>query len=164
MLLIHGYPGQVKVLILDAPQKMLDERRALGLGRDEMWDGVLHMVPPPVAPHQRLSSRLHVVLAPPASARGLEASMDTGLFQSEIEYRVPDQMFYRPEQASQRGAEGAELVVEVRSPGDETYEKMDFPVGRAGGACAVSASLQHATLQARRGTDASGAARHANRE
>jgi Uma2 family endonuclease len=116
----------VKVLILDAPQKMLDERRALGLdGRDEMWDGVLHMVPPPSGPHQRLSSRLHVVLAPPASARGLEASMDTGLFQSEIEYRVPDQMFYRPEQASQRGAEGAELVVEVRSPGDETYEKMD---------------------------------------
>ncbi len=117
----------MKVLILDAPQKMLDERRALGLdGRDEMWDGVLHMVPPPSGHHQRLSSRLHVVLAPLAYARGLEASMETGLFQSEIEYRVPDQTYYRPEHASDRGAEGAELVVEVRSAGDETYEKMDF--------------------------------------
>jgi hypothetical protein len=34
--------------MLDAPQAMLDERRRPGHDvRDEMWDGVLHMVPPP---------------------------------------------------------------------------------------------------------------------
>ena len=31
-----------------------------------------------------------------------------------------------PEHESERGAEGAELVVEIRSAGDETYEKIDF--------------------------------------
>jgi hypothetical protein len=34
--------------MLEVPQAMLDERQRLGLdGRDEMWDGELHMVPPP---------------------------------------------------------------------------------------------------------------------
>ena len=38
----------MRVLMLEAPQAMLDERRRLGHAvRDEMWDGVLHMVPPP---------------------------------------------------------------------------------------------------------------------
>jgi len=113
--------------MLEAPQAMLDERRRLGLdGRDEMWDGVLHMVPPAGGPHQRLSSRLFRVLAPLAEARGLECSMETGLFRADDDYRVPDQVYYRPAHASERGAEGAELVVEVRSPNDETYRKLAF--------------------------------------
>jgi hypothetical protein len=38
----------VRVLFIEAPQAMLDERRRLGLDRrDEMWDGVLHVVPLP---------------------------------------------------------------------------------------------------------------------
>ncbi len=39
---------------------------------------------------------------------------------------MPDQLYCRPEHESERGAEGAELVVEIRSAGDETYEKIDF--------------------------------------
>lgn len=113
--------------MLDAPQAMLDERRRLGQdGRDEMWDGVLHMVPPPGGPHQRLSTRLLLVLGPLAERRGLVPHMETGLFRAAEDYRVPDQLYCRPEQASERGAEGAELVVEIRSPRDETYEKLDF--------------------------------------
>jgi Uma2 family endonuclease len=117
----------MKVLMLDAPQAMLDERRRLGLdGRDEMWDGVLHMVPPAGGAHQLLSSRFFLVVGPLADRRGLVPLMETGLFGSADDYRVPDQLYCRPEHFSERGAEGAEVVVEVRSPGDETYDKIEF--------------------------------------
>lgn len=110
-----------------AAEAMLVERRRLGLdGRDEMWDGVLHVVPPPGGPHQRLSTELMVVLHPLAKARGLQPMMETGLYGSTKNFRVPDQLYCRPEQVSERGAEGAELVVEIRSPGDETYDKLSY--------------------------------------
>jgi Uma2 family endonuclease len=38
---------------------------------------------------------------------------------------LPDQAYYRPEHQSNRGAECAELVVEIRSK-DETYDKIGF--------------------------------------
>lgn len=113
--------------MLEAPESMLDERRRLGLdGRDEMWDGVLHMAPPPGGPHQRTGAKLLAVLLPLAERRGLHTHYEAGLFRTEQDYRVPDQLYCRPESRSERGAEGAELVVEIRSPGDETYEKIDF--------------------------------------
>ncbi len=121
------YPGVVDVLILDAPQAMLDERRALGLDkRDEMWDGVVHMVPPAKDAHQGLSLEFVAVALPIAKERGLISRMQTGLFDSDSNFRVPDQLYRRPDQGSERGAEGAELVVEVRSPNDETYRKMPY--------------------------------------
>lgn len=117
----------MRAVLLDVPKSMLDERRRLGLdGRDEMWDGELHMVPPAGGPHQRLNSDLFLVLGPLAKRRGLLPFIETGLFAVADDYRVPDQLHCRPEQCSERGAEGAELVVEVRSPDDETYAKLDF--------------------------------------
>lgn len=117
----------VKVLMLDAPQSMLDERHRLGLdGRDEMWDGVLHMVPPPSGPHQRLSGDFYAALYARARALGLVPHFETGLFHVTDDFRIPDQLYCRPEHLSERGAEGAELVVEVRSPRDETYDKIPF--------------------------------------
>ena len=53
-------------------------------------------------------------------------SYETGLFRSADYYRVPDLVFCRAEHVSDRGAEGADLVVALRSPGDETYAKLDF--------------------------------------
>jgi Uma2 family endonuclease len=117
----------MKVLLLDTPHAMLEERRRLGLdGRDEMWDGVLHVVPPPGGPHQRLCTDFVIVVGPVARRCGLVPHVETGLFGSEDDYRVPDLLFARPEHLSERGVEGAELVVEVRSPRDETYQKLDF--------------------------------------
>lgn len=117
--------------MLEIPQKMLDERRRHGLDvRDEMWDGVLHVVPPPGGPHQRLSTRLTMTLGPLADAHGLVPHMETGLFREADDYRVPDHLYCRPEQTSDRGAEGAALVVEIRSTGDETYDKLDFYAAR----------------------------------
>jgi Uma2 family endonuclease len=117
----------MRVLMLDAPRWLLDQRRRLGQDvRDEMWDGVLHMVPPPSDAHQEFAIRLLFVTAPIAEARGLVSRYETGLFRADEDYRVPDQLYCRPEQRSDRGAEGAELVVEILSPRDETYNKIDF--------------------------------------
>jgi Uma2 family endonuclease len=117
----------VRVMWMDAPEALLDERRRRGLDvRDEMWDGVLHVVPPPGGPHQGLSSEFFLVAGAIAKRRGLVPRMETGLFRAADDYRVPDQLYCRPEHLSDRGAEGAELVVEVRSPDDETYRKLPF--------------------------------------
>jgi Uma2 family endonuclease len=117
----------MRVLMIDAPQAMLDERRRLGQDkRDEMWDGVLHMVPPAGGPHQRLGARFLAAVTPLADKRGLVPHYETGLFQSDDNYRVPDLSFAREEHLSERGLEGADLVAEIRSANDQTYEKLDF--------------------------------------
>lgn len=117
----------MQALFVQAPEAVLAERRRLGLdGRDEMWDGVLHVVPPAGGRHQRLGSRLLLLLTPRADAAGLVMSYETGLFRADDDYRVPDLLVCSAQAASERGAEGAELVVEIRSPGDETYAKLPF--------------------------------------
>jgi Uma2 family endonuclease len=116
--------------MLEVPQALLEERRARGADRwDEMWEGELHMVPPPSEQHQALGTKLVRALAPLAEARGLEARYETGLFRPDVEndYKVPDQLYARPEFRSERGFEGrASLVVEILSPNDETYAKLDW--------------------------------------
>jgi Uma2 family endonuclease len=112
-------------------EQLLLQRTALGLDhRDEMWEGVLHMVPPAGGPHQLLAGRLLVALAPSTEHVGLFAAGETGLFdpaQPDARWRVPDLVVARPEQWTERGVEGpAALVVEVRSPGDESFAKLPF--------------------------------------
>ena len=54
----------MSVLVLDENQigAVLEDRRKRGADRwDEMWDGVLHMVPPPGSAHQSLTSFLNRV-------------------------------------------------------------------------------------------------------
>ena len=42
------YDAFMRAVMLDVPESLLDERRRLGLDVfDEVWEGVLHMVPPP---------------------------------------------------------------------------------------------------------------------
>lgn len=115
-------------LLLDVPDDLLAERRRLGIDRwDEMWEGVLHLVPPPSGWHQEFGTELVVTLTPVAKARGLRLSYETGLFHSDRSYRTPDLVVSLPVQRTARGVEGgAELVVELLSPGDETYEKLPF--------------------------------------
>ena len=107
------------------PESLLAERRSRGLDRrHELWNGVLHMVPPPGDAHQGLSTELVMLLGPLAKRRGLVPRVGTGLFRSSDDYRVPDQLYRRPEDGSARGADGAELVVEILSPQDETLAKL----------------------------------------
>jgi Uma2 family endonuclease len=95
-----------------------------------MWEGELHMVPPPSDEHQALGAELFLVLGPLAKSRGLLPRYDpTGLFRpgADDDWRIPDQQYARPEVVSPRGIEGAaSLVVEILSPHDETYRKLDW--------------------------------------
>lgn len=118
----------MRAVLVEVPDSLLDERRRLGLDVfDEVWEGVLHMVPAPGGPHQRLGTCLSRAIGPAADRRGLLISYETGLYAAVDDYRVPDLAVYRPEQASDRGIDAsAELVVELRSPGDESYDKLDW--------------------------------------
>jgi hypothetical protein len=120
----------MKVVMLEAPEELLEERRRKGHDRhDEMWEGVLHMVPPPSGPHQRFGSKLFVTLEPIATRLGLVATYETGLFRpgsGESDYRQPDLLVTRPEHRTKAGAEGAEVVFEYLSPNDESREKLGF--------------------------------------
>lgn len=123
----------MKAVLLDVPDTLLDERRAKGLDKmDEMWDGVVHMVPPAGSDHGGVGSDLFLVLGPVARARGLRPFTDgMGMFRTAKDYRVPDLQFVRPELITPRGVEGpADLLVEIRSPRDETYEKIDWYAAR----------------------------------
>lgn len=120
----------MKAVLLEVPEAMLEERRRLGHDRfDEMWNGVLHMVPPPSFGHQRRGTSLIALLDRLGREAGLIALYEAGLFRPgrHDDYRQPDNLLVRPEDASARGVEGrAELVVEIRSPNDEAYEKLPF--------------------------------------
>lgn len=118
----------MRAVMVNVPEALLAERRRLGADRwDEVWEGVLHMVPPPSAAYQRLSAKLLAILVPVAEAQGLVPLVEAGLYRGDDDYRVPDQVYARPDQVSDRGVEGAApLVVEILSPGDETYEKLEW--------------------------------------
>lgn len=117
-------------LVMDPAPAEIDElierRRRLGLDhRDEIWDGVYRINPPPSHEHQAILQRLVVLLDGLARDAGLEPLVqEFGLGSSE-EYRVPDGGLHRP------GATGvwhatAALVIEIVSPGDDTWDKLPF--------------------------------------
>ncbi len=119
------------VVVLDPDEDLIAERQRLGLDRrDEVWEGRYHMVPPTSEEHQRLGTNLLLILAPVAQAQGILYRYETGVFDPAAfpaSYCVPDHVAFRPDCRSTRGVEGrAELVVEFRSPGDETFQKLAF--------------------------------------
>ncbi len=115
-------------LLLDVPATMLAERRRLGIDvRDEMWEGVLHMVPQPGTLHMGFGRDLLLALAPLVRARGLEIFYETSMFGRADDHRVPDLTIVVPEQVSARGIEGkAQVVIEILSPNDESRDKLPW--------------------------------------
>jgi Uma2 family endonuclease len=121
----------MRALLLEPDPKWLEERRRLGHDRfDEVWDGVLHVVPSPTATHQRFERALERVLTPLIEPLGLEIFHNFDLLDREApesNYRQPDLSIVSPSDVRERGIDGyAELVVEIRSPNDESYEKLPF--------------------------------------
>jgi Uma2 family endonuclease len=113
-------------------QALLERRRRSGLDRlDEVWEGVLHMIPAPGHAHARIAQQLAEVLGPLARAGGLEATMhEFNLGESEHDFRVPDGGLHRPG-AAEMWHPSAALVVEIVSPGDEAWEKLPFYAAHA---------------------------------
>src|SRR3954464_5028237 len=126
----------MRAVIVHLREEELADRRAKGLdGRDEMWEGVLHMTPAPSVEHQRILARLIEFLGPilreagrGTLAPGINVFRDMG---TTSDYRIPDLTFVRAGREHVvhddgiRG-EGPDAVIEIRSPEDETYEKLPF--------------------------------------
>jgi Uma2 family endonuclease len=121
----------MRTLVLDSStaglEELLERRRRSGLDRlDEVWAGVLHMIPAPSLAHARIAQQLAELLGPVARASGLESAMhEFNLGASEKDFRVPDGALHRPD-ATGTWLPTAVLVVEIVSPGDETWEKLPF--------------------------------------
>jgi Uma2 family endonuclease len=110
-------------------------RKRTGADRwDEMWDGVLHMPPPPTLDHQDFVGSLETYLrlrwAPGRRAKVYHQAAVAPAGGWPNNYRVPDLvLLLLPRFAIRRREylEGApDVVVEIHSPGDEAYEKLPF--------------------------------------
>ena len=127
----------MKAVVLELPDHWLAEReRTPGAHRDEVWDGVLHMAPAPNNLHQDFAYQLYAFLlvhwARPTGGQvyGEVNLAPPGEADWRRNYRIPDltlltrDRFGINRQSHFAGAPAA--VVEVRSPGDETGEKLAF--------------------------------------
>jgi Uma2 family endonuclease len=126
----------MKAVIAHVSEEELARRRLTGIDRfDEMWEGVLHMAPAPTYEHQRIVGDLLIFLGPLClkHARGV-LTHQLNVFNeasAEPDYRIPDLTFVaagREHILAPDGTRGGgpDAVIEVRSPYDETYEKLPF--------------------------------------
>jgi Uma2 family endonuclease len=129
----------MKAVVLQVSEEDLARRRKLGLDRrDEMWEGVLHIAPAPSYEHQRMLDELTLFLGA-LLKRTKRGTLRSGInvFSDKVpvpDYRIPDHTFVA---AGREGiiapdgirGGGPDAVIEVRSPEDESYEKMSFFAG-----------------------------------
>ena len=107
-------------------EALLARRRQLGQDLfDEVWEGVLHMNPAPSGRHARIEAQLLAMLQAPAADTRLTVVGHFNLGSDEHDYRVPDGGLHR-DFADRVFYPTAALVIEIVSPGDETWEKLDF--------------------------------------
>ncbi|MGH9076625.1 MAG: Uma2 family endonuclease [Acidimicrobiales bacterium] len=105
--------------------RLLEQRRRWGADtHDEVWEGVLHMAPAPRRRHANLQAQLLEALGPLARAGGLTAVGECNLGEPG-DCRVPDASLHRPGPDALYDTTAA-LVVEVISPGDDTWKKLPF--------------------------------------
>lgn len=117
------------------PPEILAWRKQSGADRyDEMWEGVLHMVAAPNREHQDLKGSIEAWLrvhwARPNGCK-VYSEINVALPGNwPHNYRIPDLVLLTPERFSidlnERFEGPPDVVVEIRSPGDESYEKLEF--------------------------------------
>ena len=124
-------PAQERELAGADVTAWLERRRRLGLDRrDEVWDGVYHVVPSASSPHQLIEVDLVLALHPIVSPLGFKVVCDLDILdpkQGDENYRQPDVSVVAPSDMIHRGINGhAELVIEILSPNDESRKKAEF--------------------------------------
>lgn len=80
---------------------------------------------------EEIGTELLVALLHSAEAAGLRLTYTTGVFDSKApgntNFRTPDLVVFDDSARSEHGVEGrARLVVEIRSPGDESLQKLPY--------------------------------------
>lgn len=107
-------------------EALLERRRRLSQDLlDEVWDGVYHMNPAPHSRHSAIQQQLAELLGPPAREAGLVPRLGIFNVGEPDDYRVPDGGLLRPGPDAVHLPTAA-LVVEIVSPGDETWDKLRF--------------------------------------
>ena len=128
----------MKAVVAQMPAHWLADRMNSEIAQwDEMWEGVLHMPPAPNRFHQNFELRLAVYLfvhwVPRMGGRvhqqvNLTPPADEAHW--TLNFRIPDLVLLSPDRFHIERNEymaGAPLVVvEIKSPGDETYDKLPF--------------------------------------
>lgn len=108
-------------------ERLIERRKRLGQdGYDEVWEGVYHMAPMARGRHGYLQTELGMMLGPLAEAAGLVGTGPFNLGPSSDNFRVPDLGYHRAFDPLAVYFDTAAVVVEIVSPGDETYEKLPF--------------------------------------
>lgn len=121
----------MKAILVHVDERELERRRKLGLDHwDEMWEGVLHMAPAPASEHQRIVAELLVFLGTLTKRKAGTVGLAMNVFDNDRNYRIPDLVFVAPGHEKIIATDGIrgrpDAVIEVRSPEDETYEKLPF--------------------------------------
>ncbi len=125
-----------KVVVADpvAAEQLIAWRKTTGIHRfDELWDGEWHMPSAPSSEHQRMERELEIILVDVVERPGL------GQVRHQInvmhplkgmaDFRIPDISVVLAEGQArlEEGVTGGpDLVVEIRSPGDESLEKLPW--------------------------------------
>jgi len=125
----------MKGVMASVPEHILEWRRRTGADRyDEMWEGVLHMAPVPNRDHQDLAFLLAMWLRLNwAQPNGCRVHLEINIAEEGAwpdNYRIPDLVLLTPERFDIDRNEyfdgGPDAVVEIHSPDDEAYEKLEF--------------------------------------
>jgi Uma2 family endonuclease len=125
----------MKAIMAEIPPETLAWRKQTGNDRfDEMWEGVLHMAPAPSLSHQDFHYELLAWLRSHwARPRGNRVHGEVNVASPggwPNDFRIPDLVLLTPDRfeiSRDTHLEGAPtVVIEIRSPGDETMEKLPF--------------------------------------
>jgi len=126
----------MKAVLLDVPECLLEQRRLSGADRlDEVWEGVLHMVPPPSIEHQDIEGRIETWLrtywSPLHPSHRVFHQVALSASNSWTnDYRVPDIVLLDEQTIANLRDTHCQgpctVALEVRSPNDELFEKMEF--------------------------------------
>lgn len=125
----------MKAVMANVPEHILEWRRRTGADQwDEMWEGVLHMAPSPNRDHQdfelTLAMWLRLNWGEPNGCRVYTRIniAEPGTWPDN--YRIPAIVLLTPARFNIDRNEyfdgGPDAVVEIHSPGDEAYDKLDF--------------------------------------